>query len=129
MFFFQLKSTQAILQLLWDVSHLDSLPKHLVERALSEQLNILTDMPLVKNSNLINLNLVDLIHYYTIHMLKLIRFLIFVNWKQFKTLNLHFRTKIRTGSRTSIVVSKTSKLTEFVFCRPSTIWYVQFASF
>ncbi len=44
----QLKSTQAILQLLWDVSHLDSLPKHLVERALSEQLNILTDMSLVR---------------------------------------------------------------------------------
>jgi hypothetical protein len=43
----QIKTTQAILQLLWDVSHLDSLPKHLVERALSEQLAILTEMTMV----------------------------------------------------------------------------------
>ena len=93
MYFLQLKSTQAILQLLWDVSHLDSLPKHLVERALSEQLNILTDMPLVKNSNLKNLNLVDLINYYTIHMLKLIRFLIFLIVNILKNIEFTFQNK------------------------------------
>jgi len=41
------KQTQSILQLLWDVSHLQSMPKHLVEKALSEQLAILTEMTMV----------------------------------------------------------------------------------
>lgn len=40
----QSKSTQAILQLLWEVSHLHQLPKHLVEQALKEHLSILTEM-------------------------------------------------------------------------------------
>ena len=35
---------QAILQLLWEVSRLADLPKNLVERALGEQLDILTSM-------------------------------------------------------------------------------------
>ena len=39
-----IKSTQAILQLLWEVSRLADLPKNLVERALGEQLDILTSM-------------------------------------------------------------------------------------
>ena len=39
-----IKSTQAILQLLWEVSRLEDLPKNLVERALGEQLDILTSM-------------------------------------------------------------------------------------
>ena len=42
---------QAILKLLWDNAHLTNLPKHLVERALSEQLAILTDMSYNKDPN------------------------------------------------------------------------------
>ena len=40
----QTKSIQATLQLLWEVSHLETLPRHLVERALSEQLAIINEM-------------------------------------------------------------------------------------
>jgi ubiquitin carboxyl-terminal hydrolase 9/24 len=40
----QTESIQATLQLLWEVSHLKTLPRHLVERALSEQLAIITEM-------------------------------------------------------------------------------------
>ena len=47
----QIKSTQAILKLLWDNAHLPSLPKVLVERALSEQLAILTEMTTNKDSS------------------------------------------------------------------------------
>ena len=42
---------QAILKLLWDNAHLNNLPKHLIERALSEQLAILTDMTYNKDPN------------------------------------------------------------------------------
>ena len=45
-----LKSIQAILLLLWEVSHLESLPRHLVERALSEQLAIITDMSMNRDT-------------------------------------------------------------------------------
>ena len=47
----QNKSTQAILKLLWDNAHLLSLPKVLVERALSEQLAILTEMTVNRDLN------------------------------------------------------------------------------
>ena len=40
----QPKSIQATLHLLWEVSHLETLPRHLVERALSEQLAIINEM-------------------------------------------------------------------------------------
>ena len=47
----QVKSIQAILKLLWDNAHLPSLPKVLVERALSEHLAILTEMTMNKDSS------------------------------------------------------------------------------
>lgn len=40
----QTKATQAILKLLWEVSHMPKLPKHLVEKALSEHLSILSEI-------------------------------------------------------------------------------------
>lgn len=40
----QMKSTQAILELLWEMAHLPNLPKVLVEKAMQEQLSILTEM-------------------------------------------------------------------------------------
>ncbi len=46
----QMKSTQAILQLLWEVSHLSDLPKQLMERALNEQLEILTSLTYNRDS-------------------------------------------------------------------------------
>ena len=39
------------MKLLWDNAHLNNLPKHLIERALSEQLAILTDMSYNKDPN------------------------------------------------------------------------------
>ncbi len=41
---------QTILELLWEISHLPELPKHLVEQALTEQLSVLTEMTFNKEA-------------------------------------------------------------------------------
>ena len=46
----QSKSIEATLQVLWEVSHLESLPRSLLERAFSEQLAIISEMNLNKDS-------------------------------------------------------------------------------
>ncbi len=47
----QAKSIEATLQVLWEVSHLESLPRPLLERALSEQLAIITEMNLNRDAH------------------------------------------------------------------------------
>lgn len=47
----QTKSVQATLHLLWEVSHLETLPRQLVERALAEQLAIITEMNLNRDAH------------------------------------------------------------------------------
>eukprot|EP00095_Tigriopus_kingsejongensis_P003305 maker-scaffold355_size198070-snap-gene-0.39 protein:Tk03305 transcript:maker-scaffold355_size198070-snap-gene-0.39-mRNA-1 annotation:"ubiquitin carboxyl-terminal hydrolase 24 isoform x8" len=44
----QTKSTQTILEVLWEISHVDGLPRTLVEKALKEQLSILAGMTVNK---------------------------------------------------------------------------------
>ena len=45
------KSIEATLQVLWEVSHLKPLPRHLLERALSEQLAIITEINLNRDTH------------------------------------------------------------------------------
>jgi len=46
-----IRSKQLILELLWDLSHVRDLQKHLVEKALAEQLNILSEINFNKDAN------------------------------------------------------------------------------
>ena len=46
----QVKPSQAILQLLWDMAHIPEIPKHLVERAFAEHLATINEINLNKDA-------------------------------------------------------------------------------